>query len=359
MSYIQYISWNSNHPPSKVLVIRLHAIGDIAASLPACNAFRKFLPNARIDFLTSDYCSELSASAEIFNNVYTLEMHYPRVESADAIKKFYLKSKVKSNAVRLARELKKNSYDVIIDLQHNANSRIIKKILNPKYYSEFDKFSPKPHSTRVLETFHRAGFSEVKPNFNITIEEELIILARQILTENGWDGHKKLVVLNPAGLWVTRNWAIENYVKLGKLLAQKNNVQLLIIGDSRIKEKAEYLKQSFGDDLINLTQKTPLGEAFAVLNFCSLVISEDSALAHMAWALGVPTILMLGSTRSDWTCHEGGHIICLNSSDLECGNCMQPLCKYGDVHCLTRFTPQFIYEKAATFSANNKVWQTP
>ncbi|MCI0449802.1 MAG: glycosyltransferase family 9 protein [Chlorobi bacterium] len=349
MTQTQNKSRDKNYPPSKVLVIRFHAIGDIAASLPAFNGFREFFPNSQIDFLTSDYCEGLPIASEIFDNVYALEMYYPAVESSNPLKKLYLKLKIKSNAIRLVLELKKNSYDLIIDLQNNTTSGIFKKVINPPYYSEFDRYSPKPHSTRALETFQKAGFGEIKPDFNIKIKEELITRARQILAENGWYRNKKLVVLNPAGLWITRNWELENYVKLGKLLVKKNDSQLIVIGDLRIKEKAEELKRSLGGDMINLTQKTSLCEAFAALKFCSLVISEDSALAHMAWALGVQTILMLGSTRSDWTCHEGRHIICLNSSDLECGNCMQPLCKYGDVHCLTRYTPEFIYEKALLF----------
>jgi heptosyltransferase II len=36
----------------------------------------------------------------------------------------------------------------------------------------------------------------------------------------------------------------------------------------------------------------------------------------------------------------------LSSSDLPCGNCMLEFCKYKDVHCLTRYSPEFVFEKA-------------
>jgi ADP-heptose:LPS heptosyltransferase len=84
----------------------------------------------------------------------------------------------------------------------------------------------------------------------------------------------------------------------------------------------------------------------AILKLCTLVVSEDSALFHMAWAMGIPSLLLLSSTRADWTCHTSKNVICLNSNDLSCGNCMAPECKYGDVHCLSRFTPKFVFEKA-------------
>ncbi len=67
---------------------------------------------------------------------------------------------------------------------------------------------------------------------------------------------------------------------------------------------------------------------------------------HMAWVCGIPTLALFGSTRSDWSAPQGEHSLCLNSSDLECGNCLLEVCKYGDVHCLSRYTPEFVFEKS-------------
>jgi ADP-heptose:LPS heptosyltransferase len=293
------------------------------------------LPDAQIDFLTSTELHGFAKAPGIFNNVYSI-LH-PRGGGLIA------KLKLKRDILKSARALKKNSYDTVIDLQNNRNSKIILSILKPAKLSEFDKYSPKAHSTRVLETIQKAEFENAGQEF-IGLNSELKQRAEEILAANGWDKTKKLVVLNPAGLWITRNWPLENYAALAKLYA--GDVMFLIMGDERINTKAKILKASLGEKLIDLSGKTTLAEAFAVLSKCSLVISEDSGLAHMAWALGVPLVLMLGATRSDWTCHTSGRIVCLNSSDLECGNCMSEICKYGDVHCLTRYTPELIYEKS-------------
>jgi ADP-heptose:LPS heptosyltransferase len=66
----------------------------------------------------------------------------------------------------------------------------------------------------------------------------------------------------------------------------------------------------------------------------------------MAWVSGIPTLAMFGSTRSDRATPIGKHTLLLHSSDLICGNCMLETCLYGDSHCLTRYTPEFVFEKA-------------
>jgi ADP-heptose:LPS heptosyltransferase len=223
---------------------------------------------------------------------------------------------------------------------------IIRKLCKANYWSEFDRYAPKSASERTLDAFHNAGFEKVKLNFKPLLKSALIDKAKKVLSNYGWKENERIIVLNPAGLWITRNWPVEHYFALAELFLKEHNVKFLMLGDEKIKEKSIYLSSKLGDRLINLTFRTSLGEAFAALSLCSLIISEDSALYHMAWALGIPSVLLLGSTRSDWTYHRSDHIVCLSSDDLPCGNCMQPVCKFGDVHCLTRYQSQIVYEKA-------------
>ena len=88
------------------------------------------------------------------------------------------------------------------------------------------------------------------------------------------------------------------------------------------------------------------GDAYAIMKKIKLVLSEDSGLMHFAWVSGTPTLALFGSTRSDWSRPLGKYSMLLDSSDLPCGNCLLVHCRYGDVHCLTRYTPEFVFKKA-------------
>jgi len=339
---ISHKKWDKNTSPERILIIRFHAIGDVALTIPACNSLRSEFPESRIDYLTDELSFSLVDATETFDNVYAFKDYYyterPEISLRNKkakLKEFYL----------WRNKLKESKYDVVLDLQSNRVSKMLRSATRAKCYAEFDKFSKNPAALRVLKTFHLAGFNKVTNDCHLTLKKETVHRAEMILCENGWNGKSKLVVLNPAGLWITRNWPIENYMNLAKLLLKDDGISFLLIGNERIKDKAYYIKEKLGEKAINLTGKTHLGEAFALFRFVRATVTEDSALLHMSWASGVPTLALLGSTRSDWTSPLPPHGFSFNSSDLPCGDCMQPTCKYGDVHCLTRFTPEMVYEK--------------
>ena len=97
--------------------------------------------------------------------------------------------------------------------------------------------------------------------------------------------------------------------------------------------------ERLGDKLISLVGMTTQAEAFNILQSADLVLTEDSGLMHMAWVSRIPVIALFGSTKSAWSKPIGKYSVCLDSTDLECGECAQPVCRYNDVHCLTRHTP--------------------
>jgi ADP-heptose:LPS heptosyltransferase len=71
----------------------------------------------------------------------------------------------------------------------------------------------------------------------------------------------------------------------------------------------------------------------------------------MAWCSGRPSVALFGSTRSDWSRPLGPHSVLLDSSDMPCGNCMAPECRFGDVRCLTRYTPDRVLGTATDLLA--------
>lgn len=331
-----------NYIPKNILVIRFHSIGDIAITFPYLNSLKNLYRESNIDFLSSKEYSTLPASLDIIRNTF-----YINLES-DKNKNIFLKLKKYFRALRLGSLLRKQKYDVLIDLQNNKLSRIIRKSINPEYFVEFDKFSALSAGIRVQNTLIKLGFNNPLPDFKLRVSSDLLAKAKDILLKSGWNKTKKIFVLNPAGLWVTRNWLIENYVKLARIISSNYDSCFLMLGTERIKDKAKYITSYLGNNVINLANKTTIPESFAILQFASAVISEDSGLMHMAWVSGIPTVALLGSSRADWISPLGEHSVSLNSSDLECGNCMSPECKFNDVHCLTRYTPEFVYAKLET-----------
>jgi heptosyltransferase-2 len=333
--------WKKKYLPKKILAIRLQAMGDVIGTLPYLQYLRDSLgPSVQLDFLTRKETEGIPRNIFLFNKVFS-------IGGGRNFKKQLLYTGF------LLPRLFAQRYDVIIDLQNNIISEIVRKTLQPKALCVFDKVSPVSGAERYRLTIEAVGLGKNKANNNFYLKNPEIGL--DILRKNGWKENDELVVLNPAGAFETRNWNINNYAAFADLWRREfPQSKFIVLGTSLIASKAVFLKQYLGDKLINLVgQTTPL-EAFSIIQHTRLMVSEDSGLMHMAWLSGIPTLAMFGSTRSDWSRPLGEHTFLLDSSDLPCGNCMQAICRFGDIHCLTRYTPEQVFMHALNLIEKTK-----
>jgi ADP-heptose:LPS heptosyltransferase len=328
--------WKNKDLPRRILAIRLQAMGDTIITLPYLQALKNSLPaHTRLDFLTREEVASVPESLVLFNKVYC-------IQGGRNFRKQFI------YACILLPRLLFNRYDVVIDLQNNHISNLVRRFLAPRAWSEFDRFSPIAAGERTRMTIESAGLGANFMDSNFSFKNAPPI--DKILTAHGWDGKSKLIILNPAGAFITRNWDIDNYIAFAKLwLNRFPDTQFVVTGVAFIADKARQLKNELADSLINLVGSTSPVQAFAIVQKAQMVLSEDSGLMHMAWVCNVPTVAIFGSTRSDWARPLNKHNLLLSSEDLACGNCMLETCIHGDVRCITRYTPQMVFEKAVTF----------
>lgn len=331
--YIPCNPWKKNQFPKKILAIRLQATGDTVITLPYLQYLRRHLPQSvKIDLLTRRETDDVPKNIYLFNRVYAIR------GKRDFRKQMLF-------AFLLLPRLLMQRYDVVIDLQNSLISQMVRKTLHPEAWAVFDRFSPRPAGERTRLTVTATGLGINSPDTKFRLKDTA--RGRNILLQNGWDGVSQLVVLNPAAAFPTRQWPMANYVEFAKLwLGHLPNTQFIALGTSFIAEKTKFLICGLGNKLINLVGNTGPFDAFAVIQHVALVLSEDSGLMHMAWVSGIPTLALFGGTRSDWARPLGKHTRFLDSSDLPCGNCMLAKCPYGTVYCMTRLTPDRVFEEA-------------
>ena len=331
---LNFKPWHSESLPRRILIIRLQAMGDVAITLPYVQSLIENLStNTTLHFLTRNGVKDIPDSVKLYNWIYS-------IGGGRNTKLQFL------SLLLLLPKLKINKYDVVIDLQRNKMSRLVRRFLKPLAWSEIERFSATSAGEKYKKGIEAIGLCSI--NLNTGLQLNNPDAGKIKLMNAGWNSSNMLVVLNPAGAFSTRNWQIENYVKYAELWRKKfPATQFLILGLKTISKKSLFLKKMLKDHLIDLVngEGTTLAEAFAIINKTYFVLTEDSGLMHIAWVSGIPTLALFGSSRSDWSAPQGEHSLCLNSSDLECGNCLLEVCKYGDVHCLSRYTPELVFDK--------------
>lgn len=333
--------WTATKPPERILVIRLQAIGDVVLCFPVLQQLKNTYPNAEIDFITRKKMKDIAQNLSSINKVIT-------ITNSQRIWRQAL------DIARLFPFLLARKYDVVIDLQRSVISQKLRRFLSPKGWAEFERKALLPATQRYCRAVDASGLNTalVHPQLQLKNAEK----GRQLLLENGWDGTSDIVALNPAGFFKSRNWPIENYVAFAKQWKTIfTNTQFLIMGDKRIEEKAIFLKEQLGNDLINLQNKTSLEEAFCLLSKLRFMLSEDSGLYWMAWVQKVPSIAMYGSTPGGLMNMGGSHAKFLTSTDLPCGDCYLADCKFSEVPpCLSRYTPEMMIASALELLNRNK-----
>lgn len=313
----------------RILAIRLQATGDVVITLPYLNGLRARRPEARIDFLTREETASIPRSVVLFSRVFA-------IGGGRSFKRQCL-----STLLLLPRLLGRR-YDAVLDLQNNEISRWVTRALRPRVHSTFDRESPMPAGERTRRAIEESGLGPVEIDTRIETRES--DKAEKILDEAGLRPGERLVVLNPAGAFPSRNWPLPSYAAFARAFQELDErsggeTKFLMLGLPSMREKADFLKSELDGRVLDLVGRTTPAEAFALVKRAHLVLSEDSGLMHMSWVSGVPTLALFGSSRSYWSRPMGERSLCLDSSDLECRFCMEAECRFGDVRCLTRREP--------------------
>lgn len=308
-------------------------MGDVVITLPYLLDLKESLPEVKIHFLTRHEVSDIPENLDLFDKVI-------RVGGGRNAQLQFVFS------LFLLPYLWWQRYDVVLDLQNHIISRMLRTFLFPSCWSEFDRSSKASAGERTRRTIEaiQVGDIGIEPVVVHASEPR----ASQFLAQNGWDGKGPLVVLNPAGAFITRNWPLENYLSFARQWIERVEPQafFVFIGTRSMSHKAALFRSQLKEKFIDLTGRTTPFEAFSLVGKVKLMLTEDSGLMHMAWVQGVPTIALFGSSPAYWSAPLGEWSQCLSSSDLPCGNCFSETCQFGDVHCLTRYTPEQVVEAA-------------
>lgn len=326
--------WRGPDLPTRVLAIRLQALGDTVLTLPYLNAVRRLLPDhATLDFLTREEVAGIPKSLDLFDRVF--EIGGGRSARWQAV-----------GAVALLPRLWLRRYQVVVDLQRNRVSRLVRKALRPRAWSEFDRFSPRLAGERTRRTLGAAGLAppEVRPDLRLRRPRAGL----ETLREAGWDGAGELVVLNPAGAFPGRRWPLASYVRFAELWNEGRSppARFLVLGLPSLAREAHRLKDRLGPGLVDLVGRTSAAEAFALLRRATLVLSEDSGLMHMAWVAGVPTFGLFGASRGVWARPHGSYTDWEGTCERPDGTCLDGRCRRGAPTCLDRLPPEVVVERA-------------
>lgn len=314
--------------PRKILLIRFSSIGDVVLTTPVISSLRACHPDAEIHFLTK------AANAPL------LTFH-------PGIGKLHLFT---GDMGETLRGLRAEKFDYVIDLHSSIRSRWLrlrlgvrgtryrKGSLRTRLYTRFRIGSPEPIHVveRYEETLAKAGCNRTGFPLGIFLEPvaEKAAAEKVRLTAGGG----ACIAVNLGGKFATKKWIPERYATL---LNQLGTPVVLLGGASEAKE-ATLIAGCLQVPVINAVNQASLGESMALLKACSLVISHDSGLMHVAAAFGKPIVSIWGHSLpafgfTPWKTKS----VIVETEGLACRPCSKlgyDACPKGHFKCMNNIT---------------------
>jgi len=183
--------------------------------------------------------------------------------------------------------------------------------------------------------------SQTDPYLMITPEE--MQAAHALLAKLGVVPGKQIIVgMNPGAAYGSAKcWLPERFQEVTQSLLQNPQVVVVYFGDPAGASLVHEICKNLPDRVINLAAKTTLRELLALINCCSIFLTNDSGPMHIAAALKIPLLALFGSTSDVKTGPYGGGTVI--HKHVECSPCYKRVCPI-DFRCMKQIGVQEVYE---------------
>lgn len=279
-------------PVNSILFISLSCVGDAVMTTPVLEALHALYPNAVIDIVAD------KRSAVIYR-------HCPyRGEILIKDKKKFLRG-----SVDLLGKVRKTVYDLIVDLRTDGLAWLCRG------RQRYTKWGRQPYGGHAVEQFMgiiRSLHGEQPiPPARVWVSEEdrqFAAAAVSVLPAGKW------LVFAPAVAHRPKRWPVENYSHLANSLKDIFSAVIVDGGPAEI-DVTTAVASRLELPHINLAGKTSLLQAAAVQERASLFVGSDSGLAHVAAAVGTPTLTLFSNDKPERVLPWGGRTAWVKAAD--------------------------------------------
>ena len=166
----------------------------------------------------------------------------------------------------------------------------------------------------------------------------------RLLEELGLDLEKPVVGFMPGAEYgPAKQWPQAYFADLAVRLVEQG-YQVWVFGSAKEAALGEEIVSNKAAAVYNLCGKTELVDVIDLVACAEQVVSNDSGLMHVAAAMGVKVNVIYGSSTPDYTPPLTAPAEVFYER-LSCSPCFARTCRYGHYDCLSRITPEQVYQR--------------
>lgn len=307
------MSSNDSQPkPSRVLVVRLGAMGDVIHALPAVSALARALPQGKVDWIVEPRWACLLEGNPHVGSV----LEFP----LKAWRKRPLSAESWSAARQLIGELRARRYDLVVDLQGLLKSACLARLTGCRRRAGFE-------TAALREPFAAKFYTEqIGVAGAHVVDKNLSAVRRLVGGANGAvefplpEGECSaalpvgdFVLATPVAGWGSKQWPSRHYARLARLLQQGLGMPLVLdCAPSDVGYVQEIARAAPPESVVLHASTIP--QLIGATRRARAVLGVDSGPLHLAAALGKPGVAVFGPTDPARNGPYGGTLTVLRAT---------------------------------------------
>lgn len=305
----------------KILFITLSNIGDVVLTLPVLDRLCQEYPEAQFTVMVSQRPKEIFANNSRFIRVIVYDKRAP------------LRKKI-----ALFLELFREHFDIVVDLRNTFYGAFLPCKRRTRAFLRL------PGSIVHRRQRHLHGLKTVIRDYRelqgavqrqcLTASENDRACVERILKENNIKGSDTLFVIAAGARSHTKRWAEEGFSVLCGLLHSEFKARIILVGDENDAAIAARIAAKCKTGVAIACGRTDITQLALLLEKARLVITNDSAVLHIASYLNRPLVAIFGPS-SDKKYGPWSEVSAVVSKEIFCRPCEKAQCRYGTLECMS------------------------
>jgi lipopolysaccharide heptosyltransferase II len=335
----------------RIVVRGTNWVGDAVMTVPALREIRRLFPESHITLATRSWAEGLFEDAEFLDDLMVHEGSGLR------------------SVIHQVRQWRRRSFDLAILLPNSLETALVASLagipLRVGYATDGRQRLlthpldlPESRSSQH-EVFYylniiarlewlvkrEQSFLNTQPDASLEVSESRKLAARSLLRTSGITDGRPLIALCPGSINSrAKRWPADRYAALADRFIDESGADVLLIGSSAEKDVSLEVSGRMRNKPVILTGKTELKQLVAVLSLVDLLVTNDTGPAHIAAALGRPTLVIFGPTNP-LTTRPFSPFAEIVRQPPDCAPCMLRDCPI-DHRCMTAISPDEVFQRA-------------
>ena len=329
-------------PGCRILIIKLAALGDVLRTTAILPGIKAQFPDSYLVWLTLDNAADLLVGNPFIDELWSLELDAPARLAAEEFD-LALNPDAEKRAAGLAAQARASEKRGLL-----LDRRGCVVPANPEAVTWLEMGAFDQLKKQNRKSYQQLIYEMLKLDYRgqeivLSLHESEREWARSFLAGQGWRDGESLVGINlgGGGRWKKKRWKPRHFEAFAWQLLAQSGRAVLLIGGEQEKSLLADLQAALPPGVLSTGAHCSLRQTASLISFCRVLLTGDTLALHVASALKVPTIVLLGPTSaSELEMYQRGEKIV---APIGCVSCYLTDCEV-DPDCMELIKPERVLD---------------